>query len=343
MTETSDAVRAAQQTRRRALIVPREHGAWGLLLVPLFTGVVAGFASEHRIWRLLLFTVAALSLFWLRTPVESLIGTGSLTANTDEERRTALVASILLAAVATTCSTALLWKGKDSWVAAAGRSYRICASGPVSPPKPRSRLANGGSDGRRNWPHLHCTGGLLHRHWKAKRARFHFMGGQLDLRRQPDSFRSTANSFRPRLEFRSEICAGEDLLPGAASIFRVLGYHIVLACGSSLGDRRFCSRTHSRNVVVLSKTGIPGRRRLGESAKRHYRTNKKVGFQQRRLNGHSRKRQGSGWRFEQTTSPPRPTRPKRNACKHYSGFLEGADWTTSGAAIFRITRYSALP
>jgi hypothetical protein len=67
MTETSDAVRAAQHTRRRALIVPREHGAWGLLLVPLFTGVVAGFASEHRIWPLLLFTVAALSLFWLRT------------------------------------------------------------------------------------------------------------------------------------------------------------------------------------------------------------------------------------------------------------------------------------
>ena len=47
MIETSDAVRAVRRTRTRALIVPREHGAWGLLLVPLFTGVVAGFASEH--------------------------------------------------------------------------------------------------------------------------------------------------------------------------------------------------------------------------------------------------------------------------------------------------------
>ena len=71
MTETSDGVRAVQQTRRRALVIPREHGAWGLLLVPLFTGVVAGFASEHRIWPLLLLTVAALSLFWLRTPVKA--------------------------------------------------------------------------------------------------------------------------------------------------------------------------------------------------------------------------------------------------------------------------------
>jgi YwiC-like protein len=117
MTETSDAVRAAlQKTRRRALIVPREHGAWGLLLIPLFTGIVAGFASEHRIWPLLLFTVAALSLFWLRTPVESLIGTGSLTANTEEERRMTLVTSVLLATLATASLTGLLWKGQDLWL-----------------------------------------------------------------------------------------------------------------------------------------------------------------------------------------------------------------------------------
>ena len=116
MTEAIAAVRAALHTRRRALIVPREHGAWGLLLVPLFTGVVAGFASEHRIWPLLLFTVAALSLFWLRTPVESLIGAGSLTANTKRERRTALVASVLLATVATACLTDVMWKGQDLWL-----------------------------------------------------------------------------------------------------------------------------------------------------------------------------------------------------------------------------------
>jgi len=112
MTETSD-VGAAQQTRRRALVFPREHGAWGLLLVPLFTGVVAGWASEHRIWPLLMFTMAALSLFWLRTPVESLIGTSSLTANTEGERWTALVTSVFLAAVATVCLTGLMWKGRD--------------------------------------------------------------------------------------------------------------------------------------------------------------------------------------------------------------------------------------
>jgi YwiC-like protein len=114
MTENSEAVRAAQRARRRALIVPREHGVWGLLLVPLFTGVVAGFASAHRAWPLIVFTMATLSLFWLRTPLESLIGTGSLTARTSRERWTALIASVCLGAVSAACLTALMWKGRNS-------------------------------------------------------------------------------------------------------------------------------------------------------------------------------------------------------------------------------------
>lgn len=73
MSDTKPTVCAVQQTRRRAMVVPREHGAWGLLLVPLFTGMAAGFAPGHRVWPLLLFTVAALSLFGLRTPVGSLL------------------------------------------------------------------------------------------------------------------------------------------------------------------------------------------------------------------------------------------------------------------------------
>jgi len=113
MNEKSDAFRAAQQARIRALVIPREHGAWGLLLVPLFTGVVAGYASEHRIWPLLVFTVTALSLFWLRIPLESLIGTSSLTANTERERWTALIASMLLATLATACLAGLMWKGQN--------------------------------------------------------------------------------------------------------------------------------------------------------------------------------------------------------------------------------------
>jgi hypothetical protein len=104
---------AAQRARMRAMVIPREHGAWGLLLVPLFTGVVAGYAPEHRTWALLVFTVAALALFWLRTPVESLTGTSSVTANTKAERRVALLASASFSAIAIACLANLMWKGQN--------------------------------------------------------------------------------------------------------------------------------------------------------------------------------------------------------------------------------------
>jgi hypothetical protein len=113
MTELPATVPSIAQARKRALIVPREHGAWGLLLVPLFTGVAAGMASPWRIWPTIVFTVAALALFWLRTPLESLLGTSPLTARGPEERRIAIKAAIGLAAIFIACIAALLWKGQN--------------------------------------------------------------------------------------------------------------------------------------------------------------------------------------------------------------------------------------
>jgi YwiC-like protein len=112
MSQSSD----AQQARKRALVIPREHGAWGLLLVPLFTGAVTGLAAGHRIVPLMLVTLCALSLFWLRTPLEGLLGTSVLKATTKEERSISLLASILLASIAATCLVALIWKGSNRWL-----------------------------------------------------------------------------------------------------------------------------------------------------------------------------------------------------------------------------------
>ena len=62
--------------RARALVFPREHGAWGILLVPLVSGAVVGaLGSGFHLPPLLFFLTAALALFLLRTPVESLLGT----------------------------------------------------------------------------------------------------------------------------------------------------------------------------------------------------------------------------------------------------------------------------
>ena len=67
----TDEVRHAIPGRNRSLIIPREHGAWGILLIPLFTGACAGLLDGGRSEGLAPFTMAALCLFWLRTPVEN--------------------------------------------------------------------------------------------------------------------------------------------------------------------------------------------------------------------------------------------------------------------------------
>jgi len=116
MADMNDQVKdgsAAGRARARALIVPREHGAWGLLLVPLFTGLAAGLGSAQRFWPLVLFVAAALSLFWLRTPVESLLGSGPMTARTSHERWIAVIASAILAAAAGVSLIALMWGGRN--------------------------------------------------------------------------------------------------------------------------------------------------------------------------------------------------------------------------------------
>lgn len=99
--------------RRRALIVPREHGAWGLLLIPLFTGLIAGIGATGRMLPVLLFTLCGIALFWLRTPVESLLGSAPNAARTPQERRTAMLAAAILGTLSLACLGALLRGGRN--------------------------------------------------------------------------------------------------------------------------------------------------------------------------------------------------------------------------------------
>ena len=58
-------------SRLKAMVVPREHGAWGMMLVPLATGAIVALRSGVNSGALTFFIVTAMSLFWLRTPVEA--------------------------------------------------------------------------------------------------------------------------------------------------------------------------------------------------------------------------------------------------------------------------------
>ena len=99
--------------RLRALVVPREHGAWGMLLVPLATGAAAGLMRGGQALPLAIFTTAAMSVFWLRTPVESWLGTAPLRVQTAAERRVVLLFILSLSAIAALTFAALFWGGRN--------------------------------------------------------------------------------------------------------------------------------------------------------------------------------------------------------------------------------------
>jgi hypothetical protein len=82
-----------------------------MLLVPLVSAAVVAARSGLNFGALALFVVAALSLFWLRTPVEAWLGTSAIKAHTESERSTVLGVAVAIGAVAAVAVTALLVTG----------------------------------------------------------------------------------------------------------------------------------------------------------------------------------------------------------------------------------------
>lgn len=82
------------------MLIPREHGAWGMLLVPLATGAIVASRLGVHARPLVLFIVTTLALFWLRTPVEAWLGLSPIKAQTKEERASVLRLIVLLCVIA---------------------------------------------------------------------------------------------------------------------------------------------------------------------------------------------------------------------------------------------------
>ena len=101
-------IHTAQSSRMKTMVIPREHGAWGMLLVPLATGAVVAAHSGINGEALTLFVVAAMSLFWLRTPVEAWLGTSPIKAQSGRERTVVLRTIVGIAVLAVAAVAALL-------------------------------------------------------------------------------------------------------------------------------------------------------------------------------------------------------------------------------------------
>lgn len=85
------------------LLVPREHGTWGLLLFPLISGTIVGFhaSSSASAAAVLWFLLTALSAFLIYQPMESLLGLSLIKARSQQQHRIALLSVIALAVIAT--------------------------------------------------------------------------------------------------------------------------------------------------------------------------------------------------------------------------------------------------
>jgi hypothetical protein len=97
-------------SRIHHLVFPREHGAWGMLLVPLMTGGILGLRTGHDVVSLALLLAASLSLFCLRTPFESLMSVSAYRVRNGHERRAAMAAIAVYAVVTLACATALMMR-----------------------------------------------------------------------------------------------------------------------------------------------------------------------------------------------------------------------------------------
>ncbi|HEY1241436.1 MAG TPA: YwiC-like family protein, partial [Bryobacteraceae bacterium] len=103
-------------------IVPREHGAWGILLVPLVTGAITGLLDGGKAGSLAPLGIAAVSLFWVRTPLESWVGSTPIRARGPSEIRLVRNTVLLLASVACAALIWLFWGGRNRvllWIGAA--------------------------------------------------------------------------------------------------------------------------------------------------------------------------------------------------------------------------------
>ena len=116
----------ATALRQKLLVLPPEHGAWGLLLIPLVTGASVGLLGGNG-WSLAPLTIAALALLWLRTPIESWMGTAPVRAHAAREIRLVRNTAVGLAAISASALVWLFWGGRNRillWIgAAAGLAF----------------------------------------------------------------------------------------------------------------------------------------------------------------------------------------------------------------------------
>jgi len=99
----------------RRLLIPREHGSWGLWLLPLVSGAALGWSkrSDGSLVAVTWLFVAAASAFLIHQPFQVWLGRSVLKARSAAEEHFAMVATFILLAVSGLSLIALLLQGRS--------------------------------------------------------------------------------------------------------------------------------------------------------------------------------------------------------------------------------------
>ncbi|HET7873792.1 MAG TPA: YwiC-like family protein [Terriglobales bacterium] len=106
------------------LLIPREHGSWGMWLLPLISGSIAGAWGSRSFpgWAMLWFFVAALSAFLSYQPLEVLLGSSLFKVRSPAEKHLVMGWILLMAMIGgmAVFDLVLLGRGRVLWFAALG-------------------------------------------------------------------------------------------------------------------------------------------------------------------------------------------------------------------------------
>lgn len=102
------------QPQTRKLLVPREHGSWGLWLLPLITGAVVGAATNPgpSNWAIFWFCAASAAAFLAYQPLEALLGISPLKTRTPEEKQIAATWVVMTGFVVIVSGVQLIISGR---------------------------------------------------------------------------------------------------------------------------------------------------------------------------------------------------------------------------------------
>jgi hypothetical protein len=97
------------------LLVPREHGSWGLWLLPLISGAVIAWGARgtDSVTAIAWFFVAAASAFLVHQPFQAWLGRSPLKARSPKAKRIALAATLILLSVSVASLIALALHGRS--------------------------------------------------------------------------------------------------------------------------------------------------------------------------------------------------------------------------------------